>query len=605
MALNISAELLTESSDMEILGKNIDEIFYLIDDKKDTRLESLFQKVIAEGSSEALPNHCTLVSITGKNKHVLGHVRPVLDKSKQTIGVTYIFQQPDPVQAESEALDKSLTLSSALIENSSSIIYIKDLDRQYTLVNNIFTQIFDLPRESIINKSDYDIFPKAQSDTQKEEEDKVLNSKFPLQKTDTIEIAGKSHEFLATRFPLIDAQGNPYAIGGILVDITQRKAIELERSSLEEQLRISQRLESIGVMAGGIAHDFNNILQSIYLYMGIVMGHLEEDHPAYPDSVNVLEAAMRARNLVDNIFTFSTQESGNLRPLALQHVLKLSIKFLRSMLPSSIELKVDIDDNCGMILGDAALAHQILISLVNNAEYAMRGTQGKLEIILLERTEKDFSEQEKVIELIVRDSGHGMEQDIKQKIFDPFFTTKEPGEGSGLGLSVLFGIVRDMNGQIYADSQPNEGSSFHLIFPCLPDVEVSSLFPNTSEEDVINRVLFVDDEENIAQAGKLVLENYGATVQLAYDGAEALAMIEGDTEGFDLVITDQIMPKLTGLQLIKKIRKISPTLPIILTCGSIKPIEEQNIQELGNVEYLPKPWVPQQLVDTVKTFQDS
>lgn len=507
-------------------------------------------------------------------------------------------------QSDHDSLDKRISLSSAIIENTPSIIYTKDLQRKYTLVNNLFIDVFGLPEASIIQHDDYSIFDKAQADVIKAEEDEVLQSNQPMEYSHSMEIAGKSYDFIITRFPLLDASGKPYAIGGILVDVTHRKTIESERASLEEQLRISQKLESVGIMAGGIAHDFNNILQSIYLYMGIVMGNLEEDHPSYAASVNVMEAAKRARNLVDSIFTFSTEKSQDFRPVAIQHMVKESIKFLRSTLPSSLELITEIDMESGMVLGDPSLVHQMLVSLINNAEHAMRDTQGTLTIILHEREESELMGGGRVLELIVKDTGIGMDPDVKQKIFDPFFTTKEPGEASGLGLSVIFGIVRDMNGHIYVESQPDEGSSFHLVFPIVPEEEEElTLFPEDTEKVTVSRILLVDDEENIAQAGRLVIENYGASVKIAQNGEAALEIISKDPSAFDLVITDQTMPKITGLQLIKKIRKLSPVLPIILTSGTLTPLQEKNVLNDGHIEYLAKPWLPQQLIDAIVKVQ--
>ena len=414
--------------------------------------------------------------------------------------------------------------------------------------------------------------------------------------------------FLLTATPISDDQGQG-KIGGIAhfaKDISEQKKLEF-------QLLQAQKMEAIGTLAGGIAHDFNNILAAIMGYTELAMMDLQQNMPAYAKLAEVTRAGKRARDLVAQILTFSRHSEARREPIELRSIVKEALKLLRASLPSTMEMKQEVSAQPCWALADPVQIHQVLMNLCINASHAMRGKGGVL-LVTLGPEEIDESHAAvnpelrpgAYVHLGVRDTGPGMEQDLVARIFEPFFTTKQAGEGTGMGLAVVHGIVKNHQGAIEVASVPGQGTVFDLYFPRITEVaEIGGARGDLHMSRGTERILFVDDEPALAELGKQVLEALGYRVQAHGDSQEAWTRFAADPEAFDLVITDLTMPGMTGTELAKKILALRPSIPVILTTGYSDILTEEEARELGVREYLLKPLSTARLAEVVRRVLDA
>ena len=381
----------------------------------------------------------------------------------------------------------------------------------------------------------------------------------------------------------------------------------------ERQLQQVMKLQAIGTLAGGIAHDFNNILFPIVGYTELNIDDIPEDSQARQNLEEILKATNRAKELVKQILTFSRQNCQERKPLKVQSLIKEAVKLLRATIPSSIDIECNIDEFCGLIKGDPTQIHQIIMNLCTNAYHAMQETGGKLEVSL---KEIDISYEQSVervgmkvgkhIELIVKDSGHGMNLQVIERIFEPYYTTKEQGKGTGLGLSVIHGIVKNHGGDITVSSQPGKGSSFKVYLPIIDEVEEET----QTDEPLIEingkeRILLIDDEQQIIDIERQILERLGYTVTAKTDSQEALEEFAAQPDHFDLVITDMTMPKMTGDQLAQQMMNINPQIPVILCTGFNEAISEEKALAMGIDKFVMKPVVKDELASTIRKVLDN
>ncbi len=389
--------------------------------------------------------------------------------------------------------------------------------------------------------------------------------------------------------PLHDQAGN--IIGAIesIRDITERKRGEEERKNLHSQLLHAQKMEAIGTLAGGIAHDFNNILGAIIGYAEMA----QDDSPAGSrirgDIDQVVKAGRRAKHLVKQILAFSRQAETEHIPLHPAIIIKEALKMLRATLPSTIAFnQEDIDPEAGLILADPTQIHQILVNLCTNASHAMEKTGGTLNVSLKQKTlsREDlafapFARPGQFVQLSVGDTGSGIPPEIKDKIFNPYFTTKETGKGSGMGLAIVHGIVKSYDGFITCHSQLGHGSVFHVFLPVIGNPDHASNTPEEPMQCGHERILLVDDEEMLVEVGRQILEKLGYRVTTSTNSFETLAVFKKQPEEFDLVITDQTMPGMTGIDMARHMLLIRPNLPIILCTGYSNLISEGRVETSG------------------------
>jgi PAS domain S-box-containing protein len=412
---------------------------------------------------------------------------------------------------------------------------------------------------------------------------------------------GALYEEDATISPVRDAAGTSFNYVAVKRDVTLQM-------QFEARLRQEQKMESIGQLAGGIAHDFNNILSCIigYMYLAKIAA---ADHPAIMANLeHISKASDRAIDLVSQILTFSRQNKPEREPVELNRVVLEALKLLRASVPATIRIQTELRETPA-VLANATAIHQVIMNLGTNAMHAMRDQPGtlKVEMGVLEvdedfvRTHPDLHPGRHV-KLSVSDTGCGMDRATVEHIFEPFYTTKDVGEGTGLGLAVVHGIMKTHDGGISVDSQPGAGTTFHLYFPVL---ETTAVTPKIEEATPISRgrgerILLVDDEEVLASLGQQILEGLGYRVTKTSSVLEAIAIVRTRAEPFDLVITDLAMPVMDGVKLGEQLLQIQPHLPIILTTGFSGSMTAEKVRALGFRELLGKPSTARTLGETVQ-----
>jgi len=398
---------------------------------------------------------------------------------------------------------------------------------------------------------------------------------------------GTDYQVEATMTPVRDATGEIVNCVGIVRDVTQERG-------LQQQLRRAQKMEALGTLAGGIAHDFNNILVPVVGYVELALDEVEEGSPVASDLKEVLEATDRAKDLVQQILTLSRQGEQEYRPADVSIVLKEAARLIRASLPTTIEIRRKVEAESTMILADPTQIHQVVLNLCTNAGHAMRETGGLLDLRLVECPAEEVTPLPQTtpsqwLKLTVKDTGHGMPSEVLERIFEPYFTTKEQGEGTGLGLAVVHGIIESHGGSITVESEADQGTTFRVFLPLVeeeaaPEAE-DAVAPVTGQ----GTILLVDDEQAILDVGSRMLEGLGYAVVAVKSSADALRAFQRDPDHFDLIMTDMTMPHMTGADLARAAMRIRPDIPVVLCTGFSELIDEAKAKAMGIKEFLMKP----------------
>ncbi len=391
---------------------------------------------------------------------------------------------------------------------------------------------------------------------------------------------------------------------GLIQDITEMK-------QLEQRFLQSQRIEAIGTLAGGVAHDFNNILAPIIGYAELALEDSEKGSTIESDLMEILKASKRAKGLVKQILTFARQSKQQLAPIKAVTIAKEALKFLRSFLPRSIEIKQNFVSN-SLIMGDATQIHQIFMNLFTNASQAMPKEIGTIEVkvqdtLLKEEFENGLNEliPGEYLQIIVSDTGKGIDPDHMTKIFEPYFTTKEREKGTGMGLAVVHGIVKSYGGAIMAKSELGKGTKITIFLPILEKEEEFFHIQDEKPKGGTERLMLVDDEIPILEMNQQILKRLGYQVETYTSGLDALERFQMAPDEIDLVITDMTMPKITGDLLSKELLKADPELPIILLTGYHKKISSQMAAQIGIKEKALKPLSKNDLAKMVRRVLDN
>ncbi len=429
-----------------------------------------------------------------------------------------------------------------------------------------------------------------------------------------IALANSDHEYSQADIRAVERLAEVYALA------LHRQQYEVQRKEFEQQLNQLQKMEALGTLAGGIAHDFNNILSPIIGYTELLDEDLPDNSVLRENTEKVLTATKRARDLVKQILTFSRQAEQEIKPLKPHLVLKEVIKLMRATIPSTIEIRTEIDPDTKPILADPTKIHQIAMNIITNAYHAMQNQVGTLSVVLRNSTAPGEERgnpppidgadvlaplQGPCVLLSISDTGVGMGINTTDKIFDPYFSTKPKDKGTGLGLSVVHGIVKSYGGEIRVKSRPGEGSVFDVFLPAIqndPATEEGSggtLYPTGHE-----RILLVDDEEPVARIGQRMLERLGYTVDIRFSSIEALETVKATPDLHDLVITDMTMPGMTGDQLALEILKIRSEMPIVICTGFSERISPEKAAAKGIKGYLMKPLLKKELASLVRRMLD-
>jgi len=382
-----------------------------------------------------------------------------------------------------------------------------------------------------------------------------------------------------------------------------------ERKEMEGELLQAQKMEAVGTLAGGIAHDFNNILTAILGYSDLALKQINNtDQPDMREYLNEIhQSGIRARNLVTQILTFSRKTKEEKRNIQVSLVVEDALKMLRSTIPTTIEIKKEIQSQA-TVFADPTQIHQVIMNLCTNAYHSMRDKGGTLAVSLheVELTGNEYPsadiEEGRYLQLEVSDSGKGIDADKLEKIFEPYFTTKEAGEGTGLGLAVVHGIVKGHNGHITLYSEPGRGTTFHVYLPTVKSEEDNCLILAEEKQAVggTEKIIIVDDEDAIVNYLQKALELNGYRTKSYTNGLQALQEFARQPNDFDLVITDMTMPYMTGAELSQKLIEIRPDIPIILCSGYSEMISKEKAKAMGVAEYLEKPVIINTLLKTIR-----
>ena len=512
--------------------------------------------------------------------------------------------------------EKTLTKSEQklrnIIEHSNELFYLHDTDHNLLYVSPKSMEFFGYPPDEVkikwmelmtsnpINQAGFEITLKA-IQTGKKQKPYILEGR----RKDGTNILLEIEES-----PITDENGQTVLIAGAARDITARRQAEEEKEKLETQLRQSQKMEAIGTMAGGIAHDFNNILSIILGNTELAIRDVPELHPVKESLDEVRHACLRAKDVVRQLLSFGRNSEMRLRPLDISIILRESLKLIRSTLPSNIKIRQDFDEDIWTILGDPTQLNQILINLSTNAADAIGSEDGILNVSLenveLLRHDPELNlEPGRYVKISIRDTGIGISAELMERIFDPYFTTKEVGRGTGMGLTVVHGIVETHNGRINISSTPGKGTVFEIFFRSIDAAPVDEVPANNTPPHGKETILFVDDEKAIVKLNKTRLERLGYQVLGTSDPHKALEMFRYKPIQFDLVITDMTMPNMMGDELAAEMIKIRPDIPIILCTGFSGRISEEQVLEKGVRAFIMKPLEIQELAETVRNVLDA
>ncbi|BBO83703.1 hypothetical protein DSCO28_42690 [Desulfosarcina ovata subsp. sediminis] len=537
--------------------------------------------------------------------------RMVCDKTGQRAFIEgFVTDISDRKMAE-EDLAESRNYLDEIINAIADPLFVKDRQHRWILVNNAMCAFVGQPREKLIGKSDYDFLLKEEADVFWSKDELVFSTGETNINEETLTDAeGIVHTLLTKKSLYTDKQGTAYIVA-IIRDISDQKQAEAEKMRLEARLAQAQKMEAIGTLAGGIAHDFNNILQPMMGYSELLKYSLAGEGPQQRYVDGLYQSCMRAKELVNQILTFSRQSENKTVAVRIQSILKEVIKLSRSTIPSYIEIDQKIQKDCPPVVIDPTQLHQIAMNLIVNAYHAVEVSGGKITVclkaIVLEKNDGLATSLQpgRYAVLSIADTGYGMDAATMDKIFEPYFTTKPQGKGTGLGLSVVYGIVKNLHGEIKVYSEVGQGTTITIYLPASTDATGKAVSLKTRNHPTgKERILLVDDEFLIVESSTAILTELGYRVTPYSSSVDALEGFRNHPDAFDLVITDMSMPLMTGEQMAEQMMRINPQTPIIICTGFSEQISWEKAKALGIKAFLMKPVTIAEISRKVRTVLD-
>lgn len=509
------------------------------------------------------------------------------------------FDVTDRRQAE----EKQVRLATAVTQ-AAELVIITDSDGTIEYVNPAFETATGYTAEQVIGENPRILKSGLQNDAfYKDMWETITTGKVWKGRITNKKKDGSLYQEEATISPIRNNDNKIINYVGVKRDITKEV-------QLENRFRQAQKMEAIGTLAGGIAHDFNNILSAIVGYTEIALMDAAKDSELQTSLYQVLKAGKRAKDLVTQILAFSRQSEIEPKPVKVASIATEALKLLRASLPATIEIRQNLQSNSA-VMADPTQIHQILMNLCTNAGQAMQKKGGILDVLLTEVSlDAEFAAQYPemapgtFLKLSIGDTGHGMAPEIQERIFDPFFTTKGKSEGTGMGLSVVHGIIQEYGGAISVYSESGKGSTFNVFLPVIKSKDVLEV---KLEEPMLygtERILFIDDEEFQVDLGKQMLERMGYSVMVKTSSLSALEQFRNNPHNFDLVITDFTMPKMTGAALGKAFISIRNDIPMILLTGYSEGITEKNVKSMGFKGFAMKPIIMKELAKIIRKVLD-
>ena len=580
-----------------------------MDEKNAKKVFETFNRVYKTGKP-AKGFDWEVIRADGSKAHVDTSVTLITDAAGNPTGFRGIARDiTDRKQAEKD-LRESEEKYRQLVNYAPAGIYEVDFTKgKLVSVNDVMSEYTGYSKDELLNMSAPDFLT---PESQKQMQDRMArlmkgeriygSAEYKARTKD-----GREFWMLVNARYFYDKYGKLQSAMVVAHDITDRKRAQEEKERLEDRLQQAQKMEAIGTLAGGIAHDFNNILSVIIGYTELILMNGNVEAEVKQNLKEIFNASKHARDMVKQILAFSRQSKQERKPIQVAHIVKEAIKMLRASLPATILIQQQIEKDTGIIEADPTQIHQVLMNLCTNAAHAMNGEDGVLKISL-SNVQLDHKALEMApdlqpgsyLKLSVSDTGHGIAPDAYEKIFDPYFTTKKKEEGTGLGLAVVQGIVKSHNGAVTVESEVGKGATFDVYLPVImrkltAEEEIATPLPMGHE-----CILLVDDEQPLVEIGKQMLQRLGYTVDTRTSSIEALALFKANPDRFDLVITDIVMPNMTGETLAEKMMDIRSDIPVILCTGYSEKITRKQASEMGIQSFLMKPLVMRDLATTVR-----
>jgi PAS domain S-box-containing protein len=518
------------------------------------------------------------------------------------IGTT--FDITDRKQSREE-LRESQTRFAAFMRHLPGVAFMKNRRGQYVFYNEAALGLFHVEPSAFLGKTDHEVWPSEYADRFVSNDTVVFRTKKPVEAVEAVPHKQAVHYWLIYKFPILDENEEVQFIGGVGIDITERR-------ELEDQLRQSQKMEAVGRLAGGVAHDFNNLLTVISGYGDMIMRGLPAQDPLHSCIEEVLKASSRATSLTNQLLAFSRRQVIQPKILDLNILVANMDRMLRRVIGEHIELETLLSPGLGNVKADAGQLEQVIMNLSVNARDAMP-EGGKL---CIRTTNVDIPRSSRLhadvrpgsyVRLTVADTGKGMDAEIMIHLFEPFYTSKATGKGTGLGLSTVYGIVKQSSGEIVVESEPGSGATFHIYLPRATGATDASLAsrPEQVVRSGTETILLVEDEPGVRQLVREMLNRLGYTILEAGGGAEALRIFAQHQGAIDLLLTDVIMPQMSGRDLAQRLRTVQPALKVLYISGYTDDMLAHHGVLEPNVYLLPKPFAPDELAKKLREVLDA
>ncbi len=603
---NSTAKIIGYSRD-ELMGTNNRQY---TDEENAKKLYQTFNKVYTTEKTQK-GFDWEIITKGGSKVYVEASVSLRKGPEGQPIGFRGIVRDvSERKQAEKRVLQSEKRFRD-LFNSISDLIYTHDLKGRFISLNPAMEKLFGYEYDELIGHKGSDIMKPEFAHAFESEYLEPLKTQGYLEGITVYFKKNGEKSYIEYHSSVVHPDNGEPFVSGTGRDVTERILSERKVAKLQEQLTQALKMEAIGTLAGGIAHDFNNILFPMFGYLEMMLEDVPKESPLRDHLVEVFSGAKRARDLIKQILTFSRQSDHERKPLETQRVIKEALKLIKSSLPTTIEISKDIQKDCGLVLAEPTQIHQIVMNLCTNAYHAMEETGGKLAITLkeVELVAEDLKDPAMIpgphVCLTVADTGPGMEQSIIDRIFDPYFTTKEEGKGSGLGLAVIHGIVKNHGGYISVYSEPGRGAEFKVYLPVIKkQKETAKVETDTPIQKGTERILLVDDQDLIVDMERQMLERLGYHITARTSSIEALEAFRANPDKFDLVITDMTMPNMTGDKLAGEMIKIRTDIPIILCTGFSEMMSQEGAESLGLKGFLMKPVVLKELSSVIRKVLD-
>ncbi|MDP3614162.1 MAG: PAS domain S-box protein [Rubrivivax sp.] len=615
--MNGTAERLTGWPQAEALGRELSEVFPIVNSDTREPVDDPVRKVLDSGVAQGLANHTALLARDGNEYQIADSAAPIRDEAGKTLGVVLVFsdvtERYRAEQAEREQARVLRLRDRALAEVSQGVM-LTDAQARITYVNPGFERLTGWAAAEVMGRTPRFLQGASTSPetaatiSQAVRAGRAFHGEVLNQRKD-----GSPLWVALDISPLRDEQGTLTGFVGAQRDIGERRQAEADRRALEVQLRESQKMEAIGTLAGGIAHDFNNMLGAILGNVALARDDLSAGHPAMASLDQIRKAGDRARAMVQQILAFGRRQPHELTVQPLRPVVEETLDLLRSTLPARVALERALTDQPVTASVDATQIQQVLMNLCTNAWHALQGSTGTI-TVGLEEAEFDAVQglaadalpAGRYAHLWVRDTGTGMDAATRARIFEPFFTTKPTGRGTGLGLSMVHGIVTAHGGAIRVDTARGKGSTFHLYFPT--QAQAHAVPPETAAESQLGaldsagaHVLYVDDDEVMCLVVERLLQRAGYRCTCCTNAQEALRVVQEVPEAVDIVITDYNMPSMSGLELAEALlARGLPDLPVVISSGYITDELRAGAERLGVRSLLQKQNTVEELVRLVR-----